>query len=429
MQDRFSSRVRNAWNVAERTRIGVTADRGSVRARVTLQDARALGVPGSSAIAAGDRATFGPYEAFGEVHSSAERPAYLRFGRQAVEWGEGRLLGKADFSPTGRSLDAIRGHLAAGSFDVEALAAMLEPPRPLGSAFGDTSGGFHAGVSLYGLLGRYTLSPLFHVELYGLARVARSNEATDGSRFQAARSSGETYTSALRFYGDDKGFRYGVEGAYQLGRTTALASSSTDVAAYAVSAHVSKTLPDVLFSPTFRVSGAYASGDDRGSTYRQFDPLLADPQRFHGIMDTFAWSNLADVGGNVDASFARDTTFSVGYRYARLAQTSGEWIGSYLTAIGRVAPSDAYLRAGYRPADPSPNGELGHEIDVTFAWKPVVPLEFRLAWSGLVLGDAARAIMSAEARGATQPDAQSDGVVAAPTFAQYAYVQAALFMN
>lgn len=429
-QGRFHSRIRNAWSVAERVRLGVAADREAVRWKLTLQDARALGsAPSASLGATGssvDAGTFGVYEAFGELHGKGGRPAYVRVGRQAVVWGEGRLLGTADFSPTGRSLDAVRGHFAAGRFDAEALAVLLEAPRPLGAPFGDTSGSTRSGVQLYGVLGRWTAAPLLRVELYALARVSRSGAATDGSRFQAARLSGETYTGALRVSGANEGWDYGVEGAYQLGRSTSIAlGTSTSIAAYAAAAHVEKAFPDAAWTPAFRIAGSYASGDDGddgGATYRQFDPLLPDPQRFHGAMDLFAWSNLFDASARARVSPTRDTTFALGYRYARLAETSGEWIGSYLGAVGRVTPSSAFAAAGFVPGASRPDASLGHELDASVAWRPLVPLELRASWSGLLLGDAARAVMSASARGQTQPD----GTVAAPKVAQYIYVQATL---
>lgn len=177
----FRSRVRDAWTVAERVRLGVRGEREGLAWKVTLQDARALG---SSADAAFDPANgssslgaLGLYEMYGEVHGKGERPAYLRAGRQAVVWGEGRLVGAADFSPTGRSLDALRGHLAFGRFEVEAMGAILEAPSPLGAAFSDTRGPARSGTQLCGALGRFTSSPLLRVEGQAARREIRASLA------------------------------------------------------------------------------------------------------------------------------------------------------------------------------------------------------------------------------------------------------------
>ena len=89
---RETPRVRDQWVVMERSRLGVGAERGAVRAQITLQDARALGSPSPTARFAGARGIgrFEPYEAWAEMRSSGARPHYLRLGRQAV-----RLAGAA----------------------------------------------------------------------------------------------------------------------------------------------------------------------------------------------------------------------------------------------------------------------------------------------------------------------------------------------
>ncbi|MBX3186632.1 MAG: alginate export family protein [Labilithrix sp.] len=427
---RLGPRVRDAWVISERSRLGLGVERGAVAAKITLQDARAFGAPSPSGTVPVQRGVpgggrFEPYEAFLEMRSSGARPTYLRLGRQAVVWGEGRLIGSADFSPAGRALDAARAHLAVGDFDFEALGAILEMPGPLGSGFGDRAGPAYSGVQLYGLSARWTIDPLLRVELFGLARVSRgSGVDLDGSRFALARLSGETYTGALRVSGDAKGWTYGAEGAYQFGRSESLALGGADVSAFAAAGHVSKTFAEVSLTPTIRVAGSYASGDDGGSTYKQFDPLLADPQRFHGQMDLFAWSNMADVSGRAQIVPWTDTSFAVEYRYAKLARSAGDWVGGYLTSVGRAAPSQGYAGAGYAPLTSPPGTELGHEIDAVLTWRPWLPLELRAGWSGLFLGEGARRIMTAHARGKAEPDAS----LSPAKLAQYLYTQATLTM-
>ena len=81
-------------------------------------------------------------------------------------------------------------------------------------------------------------------------------------------------------------------------------------------------------------------------------------------------------------------------------------------------------RAGYAPIPGSPDAELGHELDLVFAWRPWLPLELRAGWSGLLLGDGARRIMAASARGKTD-DLNN---VTPATIAQYAFGQVTLAM-
>ena len=417
-----SRRVRDPWGVFERSRLGLGVDRGLVHAQITLQDARALGSPSPLGTFAGTSiGTFQPWEAYLEVHGATARPTYFRLGRQAVEWGEGRLIGSADFSHTGRSLDAARAHYAKGDLDFEALAVMLEAPGPLGSGAADNSGSLRSGVQLYGVTGKWSVAPMLRVELFAIARWARSSAALDGSRFALARLSGETYTGSVRVSGESRGWEYGAEGAYQVGTADALGDRG--IAAWAAYAHISKTVDQLALSPTFKITGSYASGDDDSSgKYKQFDPLLADPQRFHGQTDLFGWSNLEDIGAGVKLLPWNDTALHLDYRYARLAEAKGEWINGYQRAIGQQAARPG--GAGFTPTTtfvPEAH-ELGHEVAMTFAWRPVAPFEMRLGYSALFMGDAARDVMSAHRRGRIE----DDGSVRTSAVTHYAYLQTEL---
>jgi hypothetical protein len=278
-------------------------------------------------------------------------------------------------------------------------------------------------VQLYGLLARWTVDPLLKLEAFGFGRVSRSlGDELDGSRFGLARLSGETFTTALRVSGEAKGWTYGAEGAYQFGKATSVAIGGADISAWAASANVSKSLEQLLLTPTFRLAGSYASGDDSSGTYKQFDPLLADPQRFHGQMDLFAWSNMMDVSARAQIVPLTDTTLAFEWRYAKLAQAGGEWIGSYLRANGRqAAPSVVTTPPG--AAAPTAT-DLGHELDLVFAWRPWLPLELRAGYSMLLMGDAARSVMATHARGKRQPD----DTIAPADIAHYAFGQATLNM-
>ncbi len=426
---RLGPRVADAWVIWNRARLGVGVERGPVKGQITLQDARALGAPSPTATLGAARGVsrFEPYEAYLEMRSSSARPNYLRLGRQAVVWGEGRLIGNADFAPAGRSLDALRTHLALGNFDFEALAAILEMPGPTGSSADDRSGPTRSGVQLYGLTAKWSIDPLLKVEAFGLARVSRSDGSSlDGSRFAASRLSGETYTTSLRVSGESKGWSYGAEGAYQFGSVNSIGVGGSTISAYAAYAHLSKTFNEFALTPTLRLGGSIASGDgdDTDDTYTQFDPMLADPQRFHGQMDLFAWSNLFDLSARATIVPWTDTTFAVEYRYASLSRAGGDWVGSYLTTVGRAAPPPGYAQAGYAPLGGATSAELGHELDAAFGFRPWLPLELRAGWSGLFLGDGAQRVMSAYARG----KALADASIHAAKFAQYAFLQATLTM-
>ena len=410
-----SPRVRDAGGILERTRLGIDAERGALKAQLTFQDAHVWGTaPVTGALGQGTSnfASFQAFEAYFEAHSMAARPNYIRVGRQVVAWGEGRLLGASDWSPTARSLDAARAHLAAGNFDFELLGAVLEPARPIGTDATDVLGPASAGNQLYGAMIDWTLDPLFALQAYALAKISRSNSGPtfDTRAFGPARAVGETYTGALRAYGDSKGWNYGAEFAYQLGHVDNLDVNGEDRQAYAAAAHISKTLDKVSLSPTLRLGGSYATGDDGHGTYKQFDPILPDVHAFYGAMDIFSWSNILEGNARLTVVPATDTTLAVEYRYAQMLEAGGEWLNGYLASVGRGNGSS------------NTSHELGHEIDGVFTWLPWTSFELAMGYSVFLAGDGARTVLAAEGRGGHEANGTYDPV----GVTHFGYLQATL---
>jgi hypothetical protein len=377
--------------LSERVRLGADVERGVVKAVVLLQDARMWNVQGGvdPIRQLAPLAQTEAFEGWAEAHTTSALPSFVRVGRQSVAWGEGRLLGIADWSPTGRSLDAVRGRLLVGDGAFELLAASL----------GDFSGGslFSAYGELFGGRAQWTFHPLLAGEAYVLARLAQANPPVPLALGGSVR--GQTYTGALRAHGDAFAWVWGVEGAYQLGRAEDL---HEDRAAWAAAGHVAHTFERAILLPTVGAGAAYASGDNGGATYRAFDPLLPDVHVWHGAMDLFCWSNEGEVSGRASIVPWTDAVATVEYRYARLAEPTGTWRTAYLVAVG--APD----RTNTRP-------DLGHEIDAILTWSPWVPVELTAGYSVLLLGGGARAILEG-----------SYG--SAPSASHFAYAQAALKM-
>jgi hypothetical protein len=379
--------------LVERARLGVDALRGAFEARVVLQDARAMTVAESVPPVSGPEpiAVTGAFEAWAEAHTSSIVPSFVRVGRQPVLWGEGRLLAVADWSPTARSLDAVRGRLVVGDLAFEALAAALVDP--------ETSASLDNYAELLGARGEWAIDPLFAVEVYGLARIAQGNPTVNADHSVR----GETYTAAARLHGDAHALAWGAEGAYQFGRATDLQANRS---AWAAAAHLAYAFEHLALVPLVQVGGAYASGNDDASSVHAFDPLLPDVHVWHGAMDLFAWSNEWECSARVGIVPWTDSVASVEYRYASLARPGAAWISGYLETIG--------LAAGNQ------RSELGNEIDATLRWSPWVPVELAAGYSMLVLGGGARAILAARAVGSPL----ATGALSPQTLSHYAFAQA-----
>ncbi len=358
---------RDRGAVTERARLGADVQRGAVEARIVLQDARLATVDDAAPPPwrLAPLAQSGAYEAWAEAHTAAARPTFVRAGRQPVTWGEGRLLGAADWSPAGRSLDAVRARMPVHDAAFELLAAALsEAGDALPSVYG----------AVFGARAEWALAPLFAVESYVLARLTQGAlpDGVDPSVM------GQTDTGSLRLGGDARGWTWGIEGAYQLGRAKAV-RGGVDRAAWAAAGHVAYTFERLLWTPTIGAGVSHASGDGGGGTYRAFDPLLPDVHVWHGALDLFAWSNEQEASAHVDFDPFADAIARLEYRYARLVESADEWHTAYLARVGE-APGNGH-------------GDLGHEIDASLAWSPFVPIELRAGYSAIVLGDGARAVL------------------------------------
>jgi hypothetical protein len=385
--------------LVERSRLGVEARRGPLAARVVLQDARALDLGGSANAVPGPQpiAVTGAFEAWAEAHTWGVRPSFVRVGRQPIAWGEGRLLGIADWSPTGRALDAARGRVVVGDGAFELLASVLTEP--------ETSVSLQAYGELLGARAEWAFDPLFAIDAYALARIAYANPlvSLNGS------VRGQTYTEALRLHGDGRGWTWGLEGAVQLGWADDLAVAR---AAWAAVGHVSYTFDGAVLTPNVRVGASYASGDPGGSANRAkdraFDPLLPDVHVWNGAMDLFAWSNEEEVNARGAIVPFTDLVAAVDYRYVRLAQPGDFWRTAYLTSIGRASDSEA--------------SSLGHEVDASLKWSPSEPVILQAGYSALLLGDGARAILAANGIGRFS----SSGGLSIASLSHFAYAQATL---
>jgi hypothetical protein len=382
--------TQEVWGISERVRLGLAVDRGPVTAVLKLQDARVLGGTPQMTLDPQPAAPPGPgvtpFEAYIDVHARGGRPMFLRIGRQAVQWGDGRLIGSNDFTATARSLDAARFGVELGDFDIEALAALLGYPyfSDLGARSGNATAASSpegatsaSGAQLYGLKITGHFLPLLHVEALGLARVAR---APAGEHLAAS----DTFVVDGRLFGDYRGFHYSVEGAYELGQVASY-GKNRDIGAPAVAGRIEweTALPWHL---TFGAQGAYASGDKGAEKstpddpVTRFDPILPDETANHSKMSLYAWSNLIEAGGDIGLRPSEEVGIVAGYRFVGLAEPTGRWMTASLRTVGADPDNTSIL--------------LGHEIDATLKVTPWDPITFQAGYGLFLLGEGGKNILA-----------------------------------
>lgn len=399
--------ISDSFAITERARLGLAVDRGPVTASLLFQQAAPFAAdPGFAALGDGTYGLGGIsfYEAFIDVHGKNRR-VWARMGRQRIVWGSGRLLGESDFSQTPRALNAIRLGFSFKTVDVEMFGAMLSMPLfgGLGALAGSASPAAastspvepttaRTGSQLYGVRASWHLMPLLTAELSGLARVARTPSAGD-------LTPSDTIVLDARLSGDKRGFRYDVEGAYEIGRIASY-GANRDLRAYAFAgrANWETALPAHL---TFGIEGAYASGDngstDSLATQTRFDPILPETRPQHGRMGLYAWSNLMTLGVDIAARPTDTLSIDLGYHLVGLADPRGRWSSASLLPIGASPTNTSRL--------------LGHQIDATIGVNLWDPLKLEAGYGLFLTGDGAKNILDSSGRG--RPDMQHYGYLQA----------------
>ena len=404
-------------------------DRGALGAQVTLQDARAWGVPspdrrprrrrklGPSSIGAVrsvDRALRTSSACASVVPASVGRQAH-HVGRRTAR------VERRDWSPVARTLDAVRAvTLSVGFFDLEAFAAdprRAAPARVPG--FGDTAGPDDD-------LRRSALRRA------GRRRVRTAHQGGDlAARARHARRHAHRLVTLRartlrRRDGTSARCRALPRRARAAGATPSKERTSWDAptcpsatrrsrrgrgAAYVVE----KKLGDVLvLTPDVppRRRTMRAAGGERRRQRRDVQAVRPHPPRraprFTAAMDEFS-PGPTRCSSAARASIVPWQRRARGGRvlaYAQLASMSGEWLDGYLGAIGRG-------RGG---------AVLGHEVDAWVSWRPWPVLELVGGYSVFALGDAARAMLSA----VENESVVAGGTVSPASLAHFGYLQATL---
>jgi hypothetical protein len=385
----------NQWAATSRARIGLSVDRGAVTASLTVQDARTIAGANTYGFGITQNeylSNLGLFEGYVDVHAK-QRRVWVRFGRQRIVWGDGRLVGEGDFTQTPRAFDAVRMGLSFKHVDIDAFAALIGSSLStgLGGLAGGTAGGASpnapasplpatTGSQLYGLRAVWHAAPLLNAELGALARIARPPTAID-------LTPSDTFVLSGRLSGDKRGVRYAVEGAYEFGRISSY-GVNRDLSAFALAGRASweTALP---WHMTFGAEAAYASGDngstDPAAKQTRFDPIAPDKRPGHNLMGLYAWSNLILAGGDISVRPAEPIGLNVGYRFVGLADPKGRWTSASLTAIGASSTNESHV--------------LGHQIDAALSMRFWQPLTIDAGYGLFITGDGAKNILEASSRG------------------------------
>ena len=268
-----------------------------------------------------------------ELGDSESSSMGLRVGRQALTFGDGRLVADSGWSNVGRTFDAVRVTWRYGGLRVDGFASSVvvcrdgEFNRPL------------AGDNLHGLYGSaQRLVPGATVDLYTLWRLSPKVAAESGLAGKL-----DSHTTGVRWAGKLRwGFDYAAEVAGQTGRF-----GNDRIGAWASHWVVGHTLPIPQYQPRLFAEYDYASGDadPKDGRHASFDQLYPSSHDKFGIADQFMWSNLRHVRLGGEAKARKWLTMGSSYHH-----------------FGLVSARDALFAPGAKVVARVPSGSAGRDV-------------------------------------------------------------------
>ena len=252
----------------QRTRLNVDATADDAKVFLQVQDSRKWGGEATTTDTA-DNGNGGIDLSQGYVDLSnvANKPISLRIGRQAMAYGEHRLIGSLEWSNNARRFDAIKLTYKHNAADIDVFTAKI---ADAGADWGNDE-------NLNGIYAQLKNVPqVSNLDLYLLQKIKGSTDAN-------------YYTLGARVKGAVSNINvdYNAELAIQTGDAT----STTDKDANAYAVRVGYTVPNVLGGLRLGVEYDAATGQDSSTDSTAFDDLYPTGHYLYGFTDDVTWSN------------------------------------------------------------------------------------------------------------------------------------------
>jgi hypothetical protein len=250
------------------------------------------------------------------------RGVQLRFGRQEIRLGGGRLFESPDWSNVGRSYDAVRVAAFRPGVKLDLLAGspvLIDPCKTDRHKPGEH---FYVGyLTLTKLVARASIQP------YLMARTSRNAVPEAGPAGDA-----RLYTAGVRWEGKlPARLDYAAEVVRQWGpwsgdRISALAGTYT----------VGWTTSTSGWKPRLTLDVNHASGDGRAGdgTRGTFDQMYAGNHNSLGITDQFGWKNMRMAKVGIELAPSKKWKATGDFREMYLATTQdGLYTGNGTRAV------------------------------------------------------------------------------------------------
>ena len=302
------------------------------------------------------------WEGYAQVGSSTAGWVDVVGGRQALAFGDERVIGPSNWLNVGRTFNVARVDIHHSDYKVGVFAASVVP--------GDTNDLHNAfpGNNLYGVYGSLENTiPKATVEPYVLWRVAPANSAFPET---VGRGHLNEVTIGLHMKGElPADFNYAVEFD---GQTGSLGASS--IRAWAGYVSVGKTFPRVAASPRVFIEGNYASGtkNPAGHEWNTFDQLYPSNHDKYGFADQVGRRNLVQFRAGVEQDLTRKWKLKEAFE--------GYWLA---TSNDNFYNSSGAIEV---PAHPGASRHIGNELDLVAEYELNKGLTFGFGYARLFAG-------------------------------------------
>jgi hypothetical protein len=343
---------------------------------------------------------FDLHQGYATIGNLQEFPLQLKGGRQAMDYGDQRLIGSFDWNNIGRTFDAIKLHSTPGDTTwVDAFVGHVVIPKDNQFDYPnnyDTFSGVYAST--------HELMPWQETQVYFLARNAseQAPNFTTGALVPLP-SPRDIYTPGFRFKslpGKLEGFDYGVEADYQFGRyetvtgTAPGAVPGADLSQKAYLGHLDGGYTwEMPWSPRVGAEFNYASGDKNASdgTHGTFDTLYPTTHMVTGIMDLYCLQNIEDARINLTVKPTKKFTAFTSFRGVWLATTSDSFYQANQTPRTGGTPGAGN---GYA-INPTYNRFVGTEADLVLTYNFTSYAQLQGGYGHFFVGDYIRQSLSA----------------------------------
>jgi hypothetical protein len=326
------------------------------------------------------------YIALGDVKKF---PLLLTIGRQAISYGDSRLVADSRWGNFGRTFDAVRLRLEEPNFWVESFA--MRPVQIKRHEFDDSD----AADNFFGIYASTTAIPFQTTDAYVYYRDKSDNQphldptnrddpqgTWNGpvARFATIGTRVKSKPNSLN------GWDYTAEAAFETGEVfeSDLSSPQFDLCAFA--AHISGgyTAKDVTWKPRFGLEYDFASGDSdpNDGDSESFQNLFPSNHEKYGFMDEFSWRNIHDLRAQINIKPAKKLDLEFDYHAFWLADTHDFWYRSNGISTLRTRTPD-----GRDVRTIGASNFAGQEIDLTATYEVTKNMKVQTGYSHFFAGD------------------------------------------